>query len=185
MERKIKFITGNIKKFGEAGRVLAPVKIEQLKIDLEEIQSLDVREVLIHKLNEARRHYRGDFFAEDSAMYMDALGGKLPGPLVKWFNDTIGNAGYHKIARKMGNGRASAKTVIGLMKQDGKAVFFEGEMKGKIVKPAGDYRFGYDPVFMPDGAGQTLAQSKSKGDFDFSPRGVAFKKLKQYLLNEK
>lgn len=36
---------------------------------------------------------------------------------------------------------------------------FEGEMKGTIAKaPAGNLGFGYDPIFIPEGQTQTLAQ---------------------------
>jgi len=132
-------------------------------------------------LRQAKQQCQGDFFVEDSAMAMEALGGKLPGPLVKWFNDTIGNDGYFELVQKFGNNRAIAQTVIGLSKSGGEILFFEGIMTGKIVQPRDGYNFGYDCVFLPDGKDETLSESKNRGDFEFSPRGLALKKLKAYL----
>lgn len=41
----------------------------------------------------------------------------------------------------------------------GEELIFTGEMKGTIAKaPAGQHGFGYDPIFVPEGETQTLAQ---------------------------
>ena len=180
----LKFVTGNKTKVKEYNEVLSPFKVQQADLDLPEIQSLDLREILKHKFGEAFKHHQGEFIVEDSAMSMEALGGQLPGPLIKWFNETIGTQGLADIAAKFKKSRATAKTVIGFAKNPGEILYFEGEVKGKIVEPKGDYLFGYDPIFVPDGSEKTLSELKSQGDFSGSPRGIALKKLKEYLLSQ-
>ena len=60
----LKFITGNKGKFHEAGLMLAPLKVKQLNIDVDEIQTLDHKKVIEHKLAQALLHQSGDFFIE-------------------------------------------------------------------------------------------------------------------------
>ena len=187
MENKIlKFITGNKTKVQEVANILAPIKIEQLNLVLPEIQELDIKKVLKYKLVEALKHYKKDFFIEDSALYFDCLGGKLPGPLVKWFNSTLGSAGQYQLAIKMGNVKALAKTSIAYCDSKHNVHYFDGLVKGTIVKPKGTYLWGYDEIFLPNGSKKTLSEQKSAGIFNSSPRGYAFTKFKKYLeKNEK
>lgn len=178
----LKFITGNKTKFREVQAVLAPIQIEQVNIGLAEIQGLDSRKIIEHKLQEAFKHHKGSFIIDDSSLYLKCFDCKLPGPLVKWFNDSIGGRGYALLVKNMGENRAKAKTIIGYAKNAKKIEFFEGNLNGKVVPPRGKYNFGYDPIFVPEGKKETLSQMKAKGDFSSSPRGLAVLKLKKYLL---
>jgi len=44
--------------------------------------------------------------------------------------------------------------------QDGHVDVYKGETEGTIVEKRGDGGFGFDPVFLPTGSTQTLAQNK-------------------------
>lgn len=178
----LKFITGNKTKFTEAQKVLAPLEIERVDIDLMEIQALDAREIIRHKLKEAFKHHKGEFIVEDTSMYLECLDYKLPGPFIKWFNDTVGTYGIYNLTKKMGKNRAKSTTIIGYAKSPTNILFFEGNATGTVVAPRGKYNFGYDPIFVPTGSKQTLSELKSQGIFKQSPRGKAVKKLKGYLL---
>lgn len=208
----LKFITGNKTKFKEVQAVLAPIKIQQVNIDLTEIQELDPRKIIEHKLREAFKHRRGEFIqhlplpggrrrtkvdhlskfniqqegagfiVDDSSLYLKCFNYKLPGPLVKWFNGAIGGHGYARLVKSMGENRAKAKTIIGYFKSPKKILFFEGNLEGKIVPPRGRYNFGYDRIFVPDGKSETLSEIKAKGNFISSPRGIAVSKLRKYLF---
>jgi len=213
----LKFITGNKTKFKEVQAVLTPIKIKQVNIDLVEIQELDPRKIIEHKLRGAFKHRRGEFIQhlpkipsgllrgrmglkietsvefddegagfiiDDSSLYLKCFDYKLPGPLVKWFNDSIGSKGYANLVKRMGENRAKAKTIIGYAKNPKSILFFEGNLNGKVVAPRGTYNFGYDPIFVADGKRETLSQTKAKGDFESSPRGIAVLKLKKYLLKK-
>lgn len=178
----LKFITGNKTKFKEVQAVLAPIKVKQIDINLPEIQELNSRKIIKHKLREAFKRHKGEFIIDDSSLYLKCFGYKLPGPLVKWFNDTIGSKGYAELVKRMGDNRATAKTIIGYAKNATAVLFFEGSIRGKIVAPKGGYNFGYDPIFVPRGKTRTLSEMKARGDFLSSPRGIAILKLKKYLL---
>jgi len=180
----LKFITGNKTKFKEVASVLAPIKLEQVDISLVEIQELDAHKIIEHKLQEALKYRKGEFIIDDSSLYLKCFDYKLPGPLVKWFNDSIGGRGYARLVKNMGENRAKAKTIIGYAKNPKTILFFEGNLNGKIVPPRGKYNFGYDLIFVPDGKTKTLSELKQSGDFVSSPRGIAVLKLKKYLLKK-
>ncbi len=175
---KLIFITGNKGKFEEAKAIIPD--LEQSDIDLVEIQSIDSKEVITHKLEEARKMVTGSFAVEDNSLYLEALNG-LPGPLIKWFLKTIGNDGLYKLAESFNNFNASAKVVIGLSKEDRTTEFFEGEIKGKIVSPRGENGFGWDAIFEIEGTGKTFAEMTQEEKNEISMRKIAFQKLKGYL----
>ena len=177
----LKFITGNKNKFEEVAAALAPVKIEQVKIDLDEIQDLDPHNIIRHKLKAAFKHHSAEFIIEDVSLFLDCLGGKLPGPLVKWFNVTVKDEGIYKITRAMRESGATVKVILAYAKNPKEVVFFESTVKGNIVKPKGKGSFGFDPVFKPRGSNKTLADLKAENNFSFSPRVKAIIKLKKYL----
>jgi non-canonical purine NTP pyrophosphatase (RdgB/HAM1 family) len=138
----IKFITGNINKFKEVQEVLPD--LEQFVADLPEIQDIDAHKIIRAKLKEAFNHYDGEFIVEDTSLYLDSLIG-LPGPFVKWFLQTVGEKGIYDIARSMGNVNATARVLIGYAKSFEEIYFFESELKGEVVPPAGNLDFGWGP----------------------------------------
>ena len=177
----LKFITGNKIKFKEVQAVLAPIKIERVDIDLAEIQEVDAYKIIRHKLQEALKHHKGPLIIDDSSLFFSCFNYKLPGPLIKWFNEYVGMDGLFNLTQKMGDSKARATTIIGYAENPKKILFFEGTLKGRIAEPRGAYKFGYDPIFLPDGKKQTLSEMKEAGIFFYSPRAKALKKLKNYL----
>jgi len=175
---EIQFITGNANKFKEAQKIIPG--LEQLDIDLPEIQEIDAHEVIKAKLVEAQKHHGGVFVVEDTSLYLDCLNG-LPGPLIKWFEKTIGNDGLYKIAKKHDDYGAQAKTIVGYSDENGNIEFFEGILKGEIVAPIGDNDFGWSPIFKLDQNGKTFAQMSAEEKNDVSMRKIAFEQLREFL----
>ena len=65
----------------------------------------------------------------------------------------------------------------------GEEIILEGEIKGTIAKtPSGQHGFGYDPVFIPDGETQTLAQLGSGYKNQKSHRAAATRLLIEKLI---
>jgi inosine triphosphate pyrophosphatase len=174
----IYFITGNKNKFEEVKAILR--EVEQLDIDLPEIQEIDAKEIIKEKLLEALKYKKGEFIVEDTSLYLDCLHG-LPGPLIKWFLQTIGNEGLANLADKLGEGKAVAKTIIGYAKSQGDIHFFEGVINGKIVSPRGKTNFGWDPIFLPNGHKKTFAEMSREEKNKISMRRNALNKLKKFL----
>ena len=178
------FVTGNQHKLAEFNQILSPeIKVTQLKIELDEIQSIDSHEVIKHKLNEAAKHHSGEFLVEDTSLYLDALNG-LPGPFIKWFMQTLGRKGMYNIVQKIGQYGAQAKTIIGY--SNGKeTLFFEGSIKGTIVEPKAESEFGWDPLFKPDGHNTSYAEMGKSEKNKISQRKQALKKFKEEYLKRK
>jgi inosine triphosphate pyrophosphatase len=174
------FITSNKGKLAEAQTILGDV--EALNIDLPEIQDLDAHKIIRTKLEEALRYRVGPFIVEDTSLYFDALNG-LPGPLIKWFMESIGNEGLYKMADTFGNFSAEAKTIVGYSDVQAHTSFFEGSIKGTIVSPRGK-GFGWDPIFQPEGYSKTFGELDVKEKNLFSMRKIALEKLREYLSSQ-
>ncbi|GEM_PF-80882 len=188
---KIYVITGNKKKFSEIREILENTK--QLDIDLPEIQELDPKKIIRHKLKEAKKHYTGEFIVEDTSLSIDCLNG-LPGPLIKWFLEKLKVDGIYNITIKLHDtesenknniGSALAKTMIGYSNKRGKIMIFEGTLEGNIVKPAVKTDFGWDPIFRPKGYTKSFAEMSKEEKNLISMRRIALEKLKIYLKTRK
>ncbi|OGY42244.1 MAG: hypothetical protein A2Y67_01620 [Candidatus Buchananbacteria bacterium RBG_13_39_9] len=159
-------------------------EVKQLDIDLPEIQEIDAQKIIRAKLREAFNHAKGEFIVEDTSLRLDCLHG-LPGPLIKWFLQTIGNQGLAQLAGKLGNDKCEAETIIGYAKNPEEIYFFSGKIKGKIVEPRGETKFGWDPIFIPNGYDKTFAEMGSEDKNKISMRRMALNKLKEFLLSNK
>jgi inosine triphosphate pyrophosphatase len=175
---RILFVTGNKGKLKEAKTIIP--EIEGCDIDLPEIQEVDSKKIIEHKLIEAAKYSQENLMVEDGSVYMDCING-LPGPLIKWFSKTIGNEGIAKIAKGLGNNKAVATVWIGFRDKKGKIKFFEGSIKGEIVEPRGENGFGWDPVFQPEGYDKTFGEMSEEEKNKVSMRRIALEKLKKYL----
>lgn len=81
------------------------------------------------------------------------------------------------------NRDAQFRTVISLI-IDGKKYFFEGVVKGEITtQKSGQDGFGYDPIFQPKGFNKTFSEMSSTEKNEISHRGIAVRKLIDFLKN--
>ena len=172
------FITSNKGKLAEV-RLFFP-DVEVLHLDLPEVQSLDSKEIIQNKLQEALKHIEGCVLVEDTAVYSEVLKG-LPGPLIKWFKETLGPQGLYEMLNKLGNTRVMARTTAGYATSTGDMHFFEGEVKGCFVEPRGENGFGWDVIFKPDGYECTFAELSREEKNKISMRRQALQKLKDFL----
>lgn len=142
------FISGNQGKICELSSILAPIAIKNIDIDLPEVQTTDVEEVVKEKVMTAWNKIRTPLFVEDTGLYItsEPMNG-FPGALIKFYYNKLGVKG---ITDKNGGDDAYVESVIGY--HDGIMVhIFKGVVKGKIAKipQEGSYGFGWDPVFIP------------------------------------
>lgn len=82
------------------------------------------------------------------------------------------------------NRKADFRTVICLI-ENGEVRYFEGRVDGQILteRHTNGEGFGYDPVFMPDRFAVSFAEMPLEVKNSISHRGLAVKKLKEYLFN--
>ncbi|MDD4938043.1 MAG: RdgB/HAM1 family non-canonical purine NTP pyrophosphatase [Candidatus Shapirobacteria bacterium] len=176
---KIYFVTGNKNKLKEVQMIMP--EVEGLELDLIEIQELDHKKVLEHKLKEAQKYKPGvNLIVEDLSLVINGTNG-LPGPLIKWFLKSVGRKGIYKMAKNFGDQTAVVEEILGYVTREGKMEYFEGIVKGKIVEPRGESDFGFDPIFVPDGTNKTYAEMSIEEKNKISHRRKALNKLKEYL----
>ena len=124
-------------------------------------------------------------FSEDTGLEVDALNGE-PGVKSARYagEDKAFKKNIDKLLAKLGDNThriARFRTVISLI-IDEKEYFFEGICEGSIGKiPSGIEGFGYDPIFIPDGATKTFAQMTLKEKELYSHRKKAADKLVAFL----
>ena len=69
---------------------------------------------------------------------------------------------------------------------DDQQFLFEGICRGKILtEKQGEKGFGYDPIFQPDGYNVSFAEMSSTAKNKISHRGLAIKRLVEFLKNYK
>src|SRR5689334_22936084 len=100
--RTITFVTGNPGKLAEMRRLLhGRVNLDSADIDLDEIQSMDLRVIAKDKAERAYEHVGSPVIVEDVSAGLDMLGG-LPGPFIKYFELEMGLDALYQLAGKEG-----------------------------------------------------------------------------------
>ncbi len=127
-------------------------------------------------------------FADDTGLEIQALNNQ-PGVYSARYagENCTPEDNIQKVLSKLNgikNRNAKFKTVITLILND-KTYFFEGEVKGIILEEkTGDKGFGYDPIFRPNGFDVSFAQMSTQQKNEISHRGLAVKKLVEFLQNK-
>jgi len=130
--------------------------------------------------------------ADDSGLSVTALGG-APGVLsARW---AVTQSGARDFDLAMSKVEAALKaqgasdrsacfhSALAVAWPDGAVVAVEGAVKGALVFPGrGGQGFGYDPIFLPDGASETFGEMDPARKHAISHRAVAFAKLKAALF---
>ena len=179
---KLHFVTSNHNKFRELSELLE-FKLSPVELDLQEIQTTDLHELVKFKLRQAYEHVQAPVIVEDTSLYFEAWN-ELPGPLVKFFLKNIGLSGMVRALDEFNNNSASAVCCLGFTKDGKSKHLFEGKVKGNIVEPRGSQHFGWDSIFLPAGYQQTFGEISSQEKHQISPRGTAAKKFKDFLTLE-
>jgi non-canonical purine NTP pyrophosphatase (RdgB/HAM1 family) len=150
---KLTFITGNAGKAKYlSGYFNLPV--EHIKLDLHEIQSVDLKEVVEDKARRAYEIVKSPVLVEDVSLIFKGMKA-LPGPLIKWFLETLGNEGLCKLVDGLGTRDALAEVQFAICDESGVQIF-SGSKDGTIAStPRGEMGFGWDPIFIPTGYDKT------------------------------
>jgi non-canonical purine NTP pyrophosphatase (RdgB/HAM1 family) len=178
--RQLKFVTSNAGKVREATDILgfSLDQIASLKID--EVQSDDISQIVIHKAKQSYDIIKLPVLVEDSGLIFTAWNG-LPGPFIKWFETSVGCQGLLKMIEGFENRKALAVCFVAIF--DGKEIIIgKGEVRGEIASSiSGKNGFGWDVIFIPDGHKKTFAQMVSSEKNLISHRRLAFEDLKKKI----
>lgn len=177
--KSLTFITGNASKAAQLGQYLQ-LPIAHTKLDIPEIQSLDLEEVATAKARTAFGMLGSAVLVEDTALTFEALN-SLPGPLVKWFLESLGNDGLARLLQNQSNRRALAETCFALCDESGVHIFRSARAGTIAETPRGAAGFGWDPLFIPEGWSFTWAEMSAEQQEATSLRKDAISRLRDYL----
>jgi XTP/dITP diphosphohydrolase len=127
--------------------------------------------------------------ADDSGLEVDALGGAPGVRSRRYFGDNVAPDDRNRMLLGLLDGvtvrTARFVAVIALAQPDGRVETFDGEVKGEIAgSPRGADGFGYDPVFVIENDGRTMAELPQHEKNAISHRGLAAAKLRAALAGE-
>ncbi len=153
--KQVTFITGNQSKADYLAKYLG-VPVEHHKLDLDELQSLELKEIVEHKVKQAYEAIKQPVIVEDVSLEFCALG-RIPGPFIKWFLEELD---YETICSLVEHKDRSAIGRCMFGYYDGERLeFMEGSLNGTISDaPRGKDGFGWDKIFIPEGYSQTRAE---------------------------
>lgn len=130
-----------------------------------------------------RVHTDGWVLAEDSGLEVDALGGR-PGVLSARYAPE-GAPAVAKLLGELGaaeDRRARYVSELVLLSPDCGELRGTGTLEGRIaLEPAGSEGFGYDPIFLPNGEEQTVAELGNEWKAENSHRARAARALLEAL----
>lgn len=126
-----------------------------------------------------------DCFADDTGLEVDALNGEPGVYSARYAGDTHDfNLNTSKLLSNLEghtNRKARFRTVVSLI-IEGKETLFEGILEGHIINERRGFQgFGYDPVFIPDGYSQTIAEMLPELKNKISHRALAMQKMADFL----
>jgi XTP/dITP diphosphohydrolase len=188
------FATNNDNKVLEVRSVLKEkfniLSLKEAGIDIDIPEPFDtLEENAFEKARVINQLAHQNCFAEDTGLEVESLNGK---PGVKSARYAGEERSFEKNIDKLlrnlqnkENRKAQFRTVVCLI-ENGREKLFEGICKGTIIaERRGISGFGYDPVFVPEGADKTFAEMSMEEKNLFSHRKKAIEKLISYLNSEK
>lgn len=177
------FITGNQNKADYLSRQMG-IDIPHVKVELEELQSLDLHKIVGHKLQQAYKVVQAPVLVEDVSLEFTALKG-LPGPFIKWFVDYPGGMACCNMLDGFVDRSAVIRCTFGYY--DGERMeFFDSHLDGTISKePRGSSGFGFDTFFIMDGYTETRAEfSQEKIEKTYAEQMKPFALVREFIKNE-
>ncbi len=177
--KTLKFATSNKNKLKEASMILW-INIEQIDIELDEIQTINVEELIRHKAMQAYAKTWESVIVEDTWLGF-VVWNWLPWALIKWFLVSVWNEWILKMLEWYSNREAIAVCYIAMY--DWKDfIISKWEIKWKISEiPKWENWFWWDKIFIPIWSDKTYAEMSQEEKNDTSMRRIAFEKFKEYI----
>lgn len=190
---KMIIATNNAHKVIEFKRILEPLgyqvislKEAGISIEVEETGETFAENATL-KANAVYHLARMPVIADDSGLCVEALDGAPGVYSARYGGEGLDDQGRNLLLLKnmegITNRKAKFVCAIVLVQENGEVQAFLGESPGEIgFEERGEYRFGYDPVFVVNG--QTFAEMPPEEKDRLSHRGRASELLLEYLNNK-
>ena len=141
----------------------------------------------LQKAQFVHERYYCNCFADDTGLEIDALDGRPGVYSARYagegcsFDDNVRKVLAELENVPLAQRTARFRTVVALI-LDGRTYFFEGKVEGLMtLERHGVEGFGYDPIFLPEGYGQTFAEMDASEKNRISHRGRAMAKMVGFL----
>lgn len=181
--KKINFATHNINKVKEFKVILGDnIIVEHFDIDYPELRSDDPGEIVKEAVKKLAEEHKKPIVAEDSGLFIKALN-DFPGTCSAYIHKRIGLKGILKLMENEKDRTCFYRSAVGYCEPGKEPISFLGEEKGSISEEIrGEYGFGHDPIFIPEGQDQTYGEMENVKNIK-KFRRIAVEKLGQYLNN--
>lgn len=189
--KTLAFATNNEHKLSEIRSMLVDkyriISLKELgcEVDIPETADTFAGNALI-KARYMYENYHIDCFADDTGLEVDALDGQPGVHSARYAGNHDSEANMDKLLdelKEKNDRSAQFRTVIALI-INGEEILFEGIVRGRIATERhGNEGFGYDPIFIPDGYSESFAEMGVSAKNLISHRGIAVRKLIDYLNN--
>ena len=186
--------SGNKDKAAELARLLEglPWEVKSLR-DYPDIEEPEETGETFENNAALKARYYGEAFgvtcvADDSGISVDALDGapgvysaRYAGEVCTYNDNNVKLLGA--LENVADDERGAQFVCCAALYRDGEVAKIErGEVRGTISRAcAGEYGFGYDPLFIPENESRTFAEMSPEEKHALSHRGRAFAKMKAYL----
>jgi len=195
MMRKIILSSGNSHKIKEIKEILKDMDFEILSKDDMGFKNFDVledgktlEENALKKAFGLHKLIKGIIIADDTGLFVDALDGEPGVYSARYAGEHATSADNNKLLlKKLSNvpdekRTAYFKTVMAVVLENGEKIVAEGICKGKIATEfKGKNGFGYDSLFIVDGANKTMGEMTEQEKNKISHRANALLNLKEKL----
>ncbi|MGI0046596.1 MAG: RdgB/HAM1 family non-canonical purine NTP pyrophosphatase [Nitrosotalea sp.] len=183
MSSSVFFASSNENKFKEARAILSEfdISLKFFKCKLQEIQANSLEEIAHYKVKQAFSLCSKPVIVEDDGLFIQSLKG-FPGPYSSFALDTIENKGILRLLVKQRS--AVFRSIIAYCEEEGDVMLFDAAVRGRISKKIRGNKWGFDPIFIPEGQTLTYSQLKNKKNL-ISHRYLALKKFANWYLRKK
>ncbi|UCC94099.1 MAG: RdgB/HAM1 family non-canonical purine NTP pyrophosphatase [Thermoplasmata archaeon] len=183
--RVLRVVTSNEGKAREFAVALerVPWRVERVAMEYQEVQADTLDAVALDSARWLLDHASvgPPFVLEDAGLFIDALSG-FPGVYSAYVFRTVGCQGIIDLMSGRDDRSARFESRIALVLPGGTVEVLRGTCQGRIPDvPRGTGGFGFDPVFVPEGAERTFAEMGLEEKEGHSHRGKALAALRDRL----
>jgi non-canonical purine NTP pyrophosphatase (RdgB/HAM1 family) len=151
------FVTGNAHKAEKAAKLLGR-DLQHVKLDLDELQTTDLDELVEHKVRQAYEEVGSPVIVDDFGFGFTALNG-LPGPFTKYFiGSPDGPEMMCRMVDSFDDRSATVSSAIGYYDGTTLKIFIRSLDGTTAEHPRGSNGIDTDRIFIPVGYDQTRAE---------------------------
>lgn len=181
----INFVTSNLGKVKEFKQILEPeIKVEHIELSYPELRSDNPEEITRQSAQMLANKLKKTIVVEDSGLFINSLN-DFPGTCSAYIHKRIGLKGIIKLMKGIKNRECIYKSAVAYCEPGKKPLSFLGEEKGRVAESIrGNYGFGHDPIFIPEGSNKTYGEIKNCEEVK-KFRRMAVLRLRKYLSKKK